>query len=50
MFCNNCGTKVVRETPVAVEAAPANDQRLCPTCGQPVVKDNLFCNNCGSKL
>lgn len=53
MFCNNCGTKVVRETPAAapvVEAAPAIEQRLCPTCGQPVGKDNLFCNNCGAKL
>ena len=52
-FCNNCGTKVVRETPAAapvVEAAPAIEQRLCPTCGQPVGKDNLFCNNCGAKL
>ena len=53
MFCNNCGTKVVKEAPAAapvVEAAPANDQRLCPTCGQPVGKENLFCNNCGAKL
>ncbi len=50
MFCNNCGTKVVRETPAAAPAVPVSDQRLCPTCGQPVGKDNLFCNNCGTKL
>lgn len=57
MFCNNCGTKVVRETapveaaPAAPVAAPAAEaQRLCPTCGQPVGKDNMFCNNCGAKL
>lgn len=50
LFCNNCGTKVVKAAPAAVEAAPVNAQRLCPTCGQPVGKDNLFCNNCGAKL
>ena len=53
MFCNNCGTKVVRETPATVEAAPAApvvEQSVCPTCGQPVGQGNLFCNNCGAKL
>jgi predicted nucleic acid-binding Zn ribbon protein len=51
MFCNNCGTKVVKPVAApAAEAAPASNQRLCPTCGQPVGQDNMFCNNCGAKL
>jgi hypothetical protein len=55
MFCNNCGTKVVRETAApapeaGVAAAPVVEKSVCPTCGQPVAPGNLFCNNCGAKL
>ena len=55
MFCNNCGTKVVRETAApapeaGVAAAPVVEKSVCPTCGQPVGQGNLFCNNCGAKL
>jgi DNA repair exonuclease SbcCD ATPase subunit len=54
-FCNNCGTKVVRETAApapeaGVAAAPVAEKSVCPTCGQPVAPGNLFCNNCGAKL
>jgi membrane protease subunit (stomatin/prohibitin family) len=29
---------------------PAEGQRVCPSCGEPVTGSGKFCNHCGQKL
>lgn len=43
MFCNFCGTKIVRES-IKVEG------KVCPNCNSIVNEDDIFCNSCGKRL
>lgn len=47
LFCNACGTKIVRME--CIQPSDGNE-RLCPACHMPIDKDNLFCNHCGTKI
>lgn len=40
LFCNNCGSKIVKETA----------GRHCPNCGMPLAVDSMFCAHCGTKV
>lgn len=36
--------------PVNVTEASAFNEGICPNCGSPVFRSDMFCNNCGTKL
>lgn len=40
LFCNNCGSKIVKET----------SGRRCSNCGMPLAADSMFCAYCGTKV
>lgn len=40
LFCNNCGSKIVKETA----------GRHCSNCGMPIAADSMFCAHCGTKV
>ena len=40
LFCNNCGSKIVKET----------SGRHCSNCGMPIAADSMFCAHCGSRV